>query len=533
MGRKSKKSAGLGRQLIKDRHKGIKKSDGSWLHTSDLKESEGPAYGLTSVTEESSLDSFLRTAQMAGTEFIAEKLDVTVVTGSRTDGLPTREEAIAIASAQEENKEFMTIPRRPSWTEEMSAEELDLKERDRFLEWRRQLAKLQENEALIMTPFEKNLAFWRQLWRVVERSDLVVQIVDARNPLLFYCKDLEKYVKEIDSRKQSLLLLNKSDLLTPEQRALWLEYFREHETTVAFFSALEEASRETAKCETSDDDTSDDDSASSSSSDGETEETSDGTRPRPSSSDVSKPDTKEESAPILSREELVDFFRSYHIKGEDVLTVGLVGYPNVGKSSTINSLLQTKRVPVSATPGRTKHFQTLFIDKSLCLCDCPGLVFPTFLSTKADMVCSGILPIDQMRDHTGPVSLVCQNIPRAILERTYGFYLVQPAEGEDPNRPPRANELLKAYGYMRGFMTAHGQPDCSRSARYILKDYVNGKLLYCHPPPDVDPKQFNRRDSDPDKETAKSLARDVEEVTLRQRPRYVNDVDEAFFSQVR
>ena len=41
---------------------------------------------------------------------------------------------------------------------------------------------------------------------------------------------------------------------------------------------------------------------------------------------------------------------------------------------------------------------------------------------------------------------VCQNIPRAILERTYGFYLVQPAEGEDPNRPPRANELLKAYG---------------------------------------------------------------------------------------
>ena len=79
------------------------------------------------------------------------------MTGSRTDGLPTREEAIAIASAQEENKEFMTIPRRsrtprkqcsqkltsyrPSWTEEMSAEELDLKERDRFLEWRRQLAK--------------------------------------------------------------------------------------------------------------------------------------------------------------------------------------------------------------------------------------------------------------------------------------------------------------------------------------------------------------------------------------------------------
>ena len=42
------------------------------------------------------------------------------------------------------------------------------------------------------------------------------------------------------------------------------------------------------------------------------------------------------------------------------VTIGLVGYPNVGKSSTINALLQEKKVPVSATPGRTKHFQVRF-----------------------------------------------------------------------------------------------------------------------------------------------------------------------------
>ncbi len=41
-------------------------------------------------------------------------------------------------------------------------------------------------------------------------------------------------------------------------------------------------------------------------------------------------------------------------------------------------------------------------------------------------------------------------------------------------------------------MTSHGQPDGPRSARYILKDYVNGRLLYCHPPPDVDPVLFNK-----------------------------------------
>merc|ERR1712096_18965 len=43
-----------------------------------------------------------------------------------------------------------------------------------------------------LTPYEKNLDFWRQLWRVVERSDVIVQIVDARDPMLYRCRDFEK-----------------------------------------------------------------------------------------------------------------------------------------------------------------------------------------------------------------------------------------------------------------------------------------------------------------------------------------------------
>ena len=67
-------------------------------------------------------------------------------------------------------------------------------------------------------------------------------------------------------------------------------------------------------------------------------------------------------ARLLSCSELLDLFRSLCSKvvqkkvGEP-LVVGMVGYPNVGKSSTINTLIQVKKVPVSATPGRTKHFQ--------------------------------------------------------------------------------------------------------------------------------------------------------------------------------
>jgi large subunit GTPase 1 len=107
------------------------------------------------------------------------------------------------------------------------------------------------------------------------------------------------------------------------------------------------------------------------------------------------------------------------------IIVGLVGYPNVGKSSTINSLLDEKRVSVSSTPGKTKHFQTIHLptkgEFGVILCDCPGLVFPNFASTKAELVCNGILPIDQLREWTGPAELVSRRIPKGVLEQLYSF----------------------------------------------------------------------------------------------------------------
>lgn len=65
----------------------------------------------------------------------------------------------------------------------------------------------------------------------------------------------------------------------------------------------------------------------------------------------------------------------------------------------------------SSFPSCAQHklltvFQTLFVEPGLCLCDCPGLVMPSFVSTKAEMICNGILPIDQMRDHVPPISLI-------------------------------------------------------------------------------------------------------------------------------
>jgi len=75
-------------------------------------------------------------------------------------------------------------------------------EKQEFYAWRKKLADLEEKEGLLLTPFEKNVEVWKQLWRVIEKSDIVVQIVDARNPLLFRSIDLENYVKEVDPKKK-------------------------------------------------------------------------------------------------------------------------------------------------------------------------------------------------------------------------------------------------------------------------------------------------------------------------------------------
>lgn len=45
---------------------------------------------------------------------------------------------------------------------------------------------------------------------------------------------------------------------------------------------------------------------------------------------------------------------------------------------------------------------------------------------------------------------------------------------------------------MRGFMTKHGRPDNPRTARVVLKDYMNGKLLYAHAPPNVSQEEYHK-----------------------------------------
>lgn len=537
---KSKNSVGLGNSLMNDRFGKGKGSDrkkvsfnaGAIKRTGVNGETyvtnpseEASWVKMRSITEQAALDEFLSTAELAGTDFTAEKMNsVKIIHQDQKNPylLSAADERSAVKK-QQKNRSRLTVPRRPKWNSKTTRQELDIMERDGFLEWRRSLAELQEVQDILMTPFERNLEVWRQLWRVIERSDLIVQIVDARNPLLFRSDDLEKYVKEVDPKKRNLLLVNKADMMTLEQRKAWADYFEHHGIAYKFFSAALAKESIEAKEAAEDDseekhlaghtkklnlnDSQDEDDSADDEEESSSEDDDAGGLPLPPS--TSKEDARTE---ILTVEELESLFltavpsiadsdNSENSSKKNTTTIGLVGYPNVGKSSTINALLGAKKVSVSATPGKTKHFQTLHLSSNLILCDCPGLVFPNFASTKAELVVNGVLPIDQLREYTGPAGIVAQRIPKHFLEAVYGMkILMRPLEEGGTGRPT-AHEVLRAYARARGFATTGlGQPDESRAARYVLKDYVSGKLLFCHPPPEIegnegsqiDPFEFNK-----------------------------------------
>ncbi|KAI4941480.1 hypothetical protein J4E86_010513 [Alternaria arbusti] len=553
---KSKKSVGLGNSLMNDRfskgkgdnlrkgnfNAGIERTgqNGEKYITNEKKEAS--YMKMRSVTEQGALDDFLSTAELAGTDFTAEKMNNVKIIhkDQKNPYLLSPLEERNVTKKHKENRNRLTVPRRPHWDKDTTPQELDEKERASLLQWRRGLAELQENNDLLLTPFERNLEVWRQLWRVIERSDLVVQIVDARNPLMFRSEDLEDYVKEVDPKKNNLLLVNKADMMTLEQRKAWADYFTEAGINYKFFSAelAKEMNEARAELEASDDESDDaGDSDELVTDEGEDFEEEDDKLAKEAKK-IDLQDKQEEMEKwvdeetvdvpgasqaeadgdertrILTTEDLEALFLQHAPdvdtgpNGEPRKTsIGLVGYPNVGKSSTINALIGAKKVSVSATPGKTKHFQTIHLSDKVMLCDCPGLVFPNFATTKAELVCAGVLPIDQLREYTGPAGLVARRIPQPFLEALYGMKIHPRPMEEGGTGILTSEEILRAYAIARGFSTQGlGQPDESRAARYILKDYVKGKILFCHPPPTdppLDPKHFNRELYDVDHLPAK------------------------------
>lgn len=399
--------------------------------------------------------------------------------------------------------ESLSVPRRPRWTEETSAEELSELEQASFLRWRRSVAEAEEAErsrreqmlngngflapsATVSTPFERNLEVWRQLWRTLERSDCVFVIVDARWPEFYAPNDLLAYITSLG--KTPIVVVNKADFLSVGQRETWARHWAKRDIACAFFSAKREQKRldsEAAAAANKDDDK-------------ETvvmdqEEDDEAERQDESRPGEREPEEEDETTRLLRPHELLAIGERLARSVEPTKAeqgrpwcVGMVGYPNVGKSSCVNALRGATthgvgaRAAVSATPGKTKHLQTLLVGKDLELCDCPGLVFPALVANgAAELVCCGVVPLARARDPIGAAKLVGTRIAPAVFDLLYGTNVSRGASGKQSQQNFILDEFCEARRYKAA---GSGVNDHRRAARDIVKDYVDGTMLYCHPP---------------------------------------------------
>ena len=141
-----------------------------------------------------------------------------------------------------------------------------------------------------------------------------------------------------------------------------------------------------------------------------------------------------------------------------------------------------KVVSTSRTPGHTKHFQTIFLTDTICLCDCPGLVFPALDMKKELQVLCGLYPIAQVRE---PYSSIRYLAERVRIEQIYK--LDPPPDDQDQytrdTYPWSGWNIAQCHAIKRGYRSKGGREDSYRAGLEILKDALDGVIVLAFDPP--------------------------------------------------
>jgi ribosome biogenesis GTPase A len=366
------------------------------------------------------------------------------------------------------------IPVRPRWSYEEDKSSLEQRERSYFKQWLAEIYRRYPVERL--NYFEHNLEVWRQLWRVTELSDVLLMLVDVRHPLVHFSPALYHHVTH-RLHKHVIVVLTKCDLVTAEHVDKWRNYFARHvpDLRVVAFSSYrtdpvidEEKKRQKRKLKYNPDGVEElwhmIDSLQIRKGDHVMNLGAEARAQSRDNEEFEEDSSDEESAPVPqeSRDESEE-----HVTQHSHVTLGLIGHPNVGKSTLINALKGRKVCSTSRTPGHTKWRQTIYLTPQLMLCDCPGLVFPYLDMPKPLQVLCGIYPLAQLRE---PYSALHYLMTRVRVEQ---LYQLQPLN----NEPWSGYHLAQAYAHKRGYMTKGGNYDTHRAGLELLREVLDGRVL--------------------------------------------------------
>ncbi|ESO11270.1 hypothetical protein HELRODRAFT_194872 [Helobdella robusta] len=285
-------------------------------------------------------------------------------------------------------------------------------------------------------------SFYKEVKYVIDSSDVVIEVLDSRDPLGSRCRQLEEAVLACGSNKRLVLLLNKIDLVPQENVEKWLKYLRNEFPTIPFKACTQNQSHKLGRIHTP--------------------------------IQLVKDDVRR-SSQCLGSDLLIAMLNTYcrnkNIKTS--ITIGIVGFPNTGKSSIINSLKRTKACNVGSTPGVTRSSQAVQLDKYIKLLDSPGVVMATNASRPEDLVLRNCVKLESLADPIPTVSAILNRCNKQQLMLLYTL-----PDFKD------INEFLQLVAKRYGLLKKGGLLDTTKAAKIIIKDWNGGKIRYYTEPPE-------------------------------------------------
>mmetsp|Transcript_53503 Transcript_53503/g.68676 ORF Transcript_53503/g.68676 Transcript_53503/m.68676 type:complete len:595 (-) Transcript_53503:140-1924(-) len=285
-------------------------------------------------------------------------------------------------------------------------------------------------------------AYLRELRKTVGQADVILEVLDARDPMGSRALAIEAMIAS-NSKKKLVLVLNKVDLVPKEVAKGWLAVLRRSYPTVAFKASTQERTGRGVSGSSAEDMLGENILTKSSS---------------------------------VGGEALMSLLKNYCRTEEGAKTsimVGVIGYPNTGKSSLINSLKCSNVVGTSAVAGFTKSMAEVILDKSIRLLDSPGIVFDD-TDTNATALRNCVAP-EELKDPEGAIG---EMLKRCAPEQLMALYALPAFKKGD------SDTFLSLVARRLGKMKKGGVPDKASSAIAVLRDWNSGRVPYYAKPPD-------------------------------------------------